>query len=311
MEELVLQAKDGLGLSVAVAEVENPRALVQLIHGAVEHKERYYNFMKYLNDNGFAAIISDNRGHGKSVNKEFPLGYMDGYEQMIEDQMEVTRQIKARYPGKELYLFGHSFGSLLARCYLQKHDDEIRKLVLSGTVNYIGAVPVGMAVGRVITGITGRHGVNRLLNSMGMNGKDDTWVSANEENLRAYRKDPLCQYPYANSAIMTIFESDRSLHQYEKYQCKNPNLPILSVTGIDDPVTGGTKGLEDTVRYLRRIGYHDITSKVYQGMKHEVLNECDHMTVYRDVADFLKNNSHGAMRRGIAYSKRKLKGNNL
>ena len=61
----------------------------------------------------------------------------------------------------------------------------------------------------------------------------------------------------------------------------------MSVTGVDDPVTGGEKGLADTVKSLERIGYHDITNKVYQGMKHEVLNECERMTVYQDVVDFL------------------------
>lgn len=287
METVTLKASDGLGLAVAVAGAENPRALVQLIHGAVEHKERYYDFMRFLKDNGFAAIISDNRGHGLSVNGEFPLGHMEGYETMVEDQMMVTSHIKSLYPGKDLYLFGHSFGSLLARCYLQKHDHEIKKLVLSGTVNYIPAVPFGMVFGNIMTAVTGKRSVNKLLNSMGMNGKDDTWVSASEENLEAYRKDPLCQYPYTNSAIMTIFESDKSLRQYDRYQCRNRDLPILSVTGVDDPVTGGTKGLRDTVETLYRIGYHDCRSKVYQGMKHEVLNEDNHMEVYQDVVDFL------------------------
>lgn len=288
MKELTLQAKDGLELSVATAEIENPCGLVQLIHGAVEHKERYYDFMEFINKNGFAAIISDNRGHGLSVNEEFPLGHMDGYEQIIEDQMAVTRYIKSLYPGKDLYMFGHSFGSLLARCYLQQHDDEIKKLVLSGTVNYISAVPFGIMIGSIITKLTGKRGVNKLLNSMGMNGKDDTWVSASETNLKAYRNDPLCQYPYSNSAVMTIFQSDRSLHQYDLYQCRNKDLPIFSVTGVDDPVTGGTKGLADTVKTLQKIGYHDVTSKVYQGMRHEVLNEDDHQKVYQDVVDFYK-----------------------
>ena len=41
------------------------------------------------------------------------------------------------------------------------------------------------------------------------------------------------------------------------------------------------------MKSLERIGYHDITNKVYQGMKHEVLNECERMTVYQDVVDFL------------------------
>lgn len=287
MDELKLTAKDGLELAVAVAGIKEPRALVLIVHGAVEHKERYFGFMKYLNEHGIAAVVSDNRGHGQSVNEEYPLGYMDGYEMIVEDMMLVTRYIKSRYPGKDLYMLGHSFGSLLARCYLQEHDEEIKKLVLSGTVNYIPFVPIGILICKIITNLTGKRSVNRLLNSMGMNGKNDTWISADQENLRAYRNDPLCQYPYCNGAIMTIFESVRSLRQYDRYRSRNKELKILSVSGIDDPVTGGVKGLKDTVRTLRNIGYHDITNKVYKGMKHEVLNERERMAVYGDILTFL------------------------
>lgn len=286
MEEIILKTKDGLDLSVTLSGIEEPKALIQIIHGAVEHKERYYDFMEYLNKQGFAVIVSDNRGHGQSVNEEYPLGYMDGYDRIVEDQLLVTQYIKSSYPGKTLYMFGHSFGSLLARCYLQEHDDEIEKLVLSGTVNYIPLVPLGIVLGRVITGLTGGRSVNKLLNRMGMNGEDDTWISANEENLKAYRNDSLCKYPYQNEAIMTIFESVRSLRRYDTYQCRNKDLKIMSISGVDDPVTGGAKGLEDTVQTLERIGYHDIINRVYPGMKHEVLNECERMDVYRDVVAF-------------------------
>lgn len=289
MEEIQLKAADGLVLSAAVAAVEEPKALVQIIHGAVEHKERYYDFMEFLKGQGLASIASDNRGHGQSVNEEYPLGYMDGYEKMIEDQMLVTDYIKSRYPGKELYMLGHSFGSLLARCYLQEHDKEIKKLVLSGTVYYIPIIHLGLVLGKVITAIEGKRGVNKLLNSMGRNGADDTWVSADQANLEAYRKDPLCQFPYCNEAIMTLFQSVFELHRCRKYSCRNQELEILSISGIGDPVTGGEKGLKDTVRTLKKIGYCHIINKVYQGMKHEVLNECEHMEVYRDVANFYLN----------------------
>lgn len=288
MEELTLKAADGLQLAVAVSGPDNPAALVQIIHGAVEHKERYYKFMEYLKEQGFTAIISDNRGHGASVNEEYPLGHMDGYEQIIEDQLVVSRYMKSRCPGKKLHLFGHSFGSLLARAYIQKYDNEIGKLVLSGTVNYIPAVPAGMAIGKLCLVCSGKYGVSKLLNTMGRNGKNDSWVSANEDNLKTYRADPLCQYPYTNSAVMTMFGAVKNLHDYKKYQCKNKNMLILSVTGEGDPVTGGPKGLADTVRTLERAGYKNITNKVYPGMKHEVLNEREFMMVYRDIAEFLR-----------------------
>lgn len=287
MEELTIPAADGLQLSIAIGEATHTKRLVQLIHGAVEHKERYYEFIEYLNGHGITAIISDNRGHGRSVNDEYPLGYMDGHEKILEDQLLITRYIKKRYPDKPLALFGHSLGSMFARCYLQLHDDEIDRLVFSGTAAYVPIVPLGIVVGELTVRRSGEHGYSPLFRYLNGDSDNIQWVSSSEENKITRNNDPLCRYPYQNEAMLTIFKTDKELHAFEKFQCKNPTLPILSVSGEADPVTGGKLGLKDTVNTLRKIGYHDITTKVYQGMKHEVLNEEDRLIVYQDIVSFL------------------------
>src|SRR5690606_33084175 len=199
MEYINLTAKDGLELSVVLFEAQETKGLLQIIHGAQEHKERYYHFINYLNTNGFTVIISDNRGHGASVNEQYPLGYMNGVEEIIEDQVMITDYIKSRFPGKELYLFGHPLGSLFARCYLQKHDYKIKKLVMSGTANYVPLVGFGIFLGKIITYFSGKHGYSKVLRNLNGNSKDDSWLSANQENLIAYRNDPLCQFNYQNN----------------------------------------------------------------------------------------------------------------
>lgn len=287
MQELKVVAHDGLELSVTVAEAKETKALVQIIHGAKEHKGRYVDFIKYLNEQGFSVIISDNRGHGESVNPSYPLGYMDSYEQIVNDQLILTKYIKNLYPDKKLYLFGHSLGSVFARCYIAKHDDEIDKLVLSGTVNYVPGVGAGILLGKVVSAISGKHGYNQFLEDLSFkNQKDDLWISANKRNLERYRNDPFCQYRYQNSAVVTMLSAVKQLHNYRAFMCKNPSMPILSISGEDDPITGGTKGLKDTVRSLEKVGYHDITNIVYPGMKHEVLQEEDQASVYQDVVKF-------------------------
>ncbi|WP_051359560.1 alpha/beta hydrolase [Paucisalibacillus globulus] len=286
MENFNLTAEDGLGLSVALFEATKTKALVQMIHGAQEHKERYYNFIDYLNGNGFTVIISDIRGHGASVNKDYPLGFMNGVEEIIADQILITRYIKRRFPGKDLYLFGHSLGSIFARCYLQRYDQEIKKLVLSGTANYVPLVSIGILIGKVITAFSGKHGYSKVLRKLTGNSKDDSWLSANQSNVEAYRNDPLCQYHYQNSAMLTVFEADQAIHEVHNYLCRNPGLKILSVVGEDDPVTGGEKGLKDSFDALRKIGYKYMNSKVYPGMKHEVLHEVDKQIVYDDIVRF-------------------------
>ncbi|WP_047985491.1 alpha/beta hydrolase [Ornithinibacillus californiensis] len=287
MEHIHISASDGLALSVVLFEAIDTKALVQIIHGANEHKERYYDFIEFLTANGLTVIISDTRGHGASISEQYPLGYMNGVDEIIDDQLRITKYIKRRFPNKDLYLFGHSLGSLLARIYIQEHDDEVKKLVLSGTPNYVPGVTFAYLIGKVITLFSGKHGYSKLIQNMGGNSQDDSWLSANQENIKNYRKDPLCNYAYQNNATVTVFQADRAMHSYHKYKCKNPDLAILSIVGAGDPITGGEKGLKDSFDSLRKEGYRNITSKVYSGMKHEVLNEVEKQIVYRDVLEFL------------------------
>lgn len=285
-EKMKLAANDGLELSTVLFSVEDPKALVQIIHGAVEHKNRYFDFAEFLQRNGFAVIISDNRGHGESRNDKYYLGTMGSLEQMIEDQVLITKHIKSLYPGKELYMIGHSLGSLFARVYLQEHDNELSKLVLSGTPNYVPGVSAAYLLGKIITSL-GRKRGNFLSRLKGDTKQDFSWISVSEKNLDAYINDPLCGYIYENYAQLTLIDADRQMHNFRKFRCNNPDLPILSVTGEDDPVTGGSKGLQDSIDSLKKVGYKNVSSIVYKGMKHEVLNEDDKEAVCKDILEFL------------------------
>ena len=61
MKEIFLKSHDGLNLSIALFEVENPVGLVQIIHGMKEHKKRYYPFAEHLQSLGYTVVVSDNR----------------------------------------------------------------------------------------------------------------------------------------------------------------------------------------------------------------------------------------------------------
>ena len=73
MENVKIKASDGLILDAIYSKVDNPKALIVIIHGMVEHKERYQELLEVLNKNSYSAIIADLRGHGKSINDEYKL----------------------------------------------------------------------------------------------------------------------------------------------------------------------------------------------------------------------------------------------
>ncbi len=285
-ELIQIAADDGFLLAAALYESENAKGLVQIIHGAVEYKGRYNDFARFLQKNGYTVLVSDNRGHGESVDENYPLGYMDSVERMVADQVQILHWFKQKYPGKELFLFGHSLGSIFARCVLWENDAEIKKLVFSGTVPYISASPIGVWLGKIIVKRNGKMGCNKLLQSMSGLSADNSWIVYNEESKAAYRADPLCGYEYPNVSTLTVIEADSILHKWEAYKVRNPKLPILSVTGSDDKISGGLKDLKRTQKDLLKIGYPEMQIKVYENMGHEVLNEKENDKVYYDILSF-------------------------
>ena len=287
MNTFFLDATDGLKLSIAHFDCNNPKAIVQMIHGAAEHKGRYYEFAQFLNDNQYTVLVSDNRGHGLSVNTLYPLGYMDSFQKIIDDQYLISQYFRALYPQKQLILLGHSLGSIFARIYLEKHDDEIHKLVLSGTVPYFPPTTVALSLARTITKIEGKDAHSTLLRTLAMNGKDSRWLSKSKKNRENYSKDPLCGFAYPNESILTLFEAVKERKETAHFECKNPSLPIMRISGEDDPVTGGKIGLKETFKLLQEIGYREFVNNVYIGMRHEVLNEEDCQIVYKDVLNFI------------------------
>ena len=75
-----------------------------------EHKERYLDFIEYLNDCGYVVIIHDHRGLGKSVLDETDLGYFygEGARAIVEDVHQLTNYIKKNIQIYNFVYFGHS-----------------------------------------------------------------------------------------------------------------------------------------------------------------------------------------------------------
>jgi alpha-beta hydrolase superfamily lysophospholipase len=285
-----LFAKDGLELSCLYGKVENPKALIQIVHGMAEHKERYNELIKFLNGYGFTVIISDLRGHGLSVNEKYPLGHIESIDELIDDQLIVTDFIKRDNPGVDLYMFSHSFGTCISRNYIMKHDTEIKRLILSGTVGYNLGCKLGSRIGaRKMK--KDKYQMSDLLFSFTNNlskKEDFGWLSVNEENIKVYMEDELCGFKFDVSGYYTLFSSVENLRKKELYECKNKDLKILSISGKEDRTTLGTNGIKSNLRFLNKVGYQNTSFIEYPNMKHEILQEHDNEKVLKDILEFFE-----------------------
>lgn len=286
-KKVILTNSDGFDLYVNLFEVKDPRAVVQIVHGMLEHSLNYMNFIKYLNENGFAVIIADNRGHGKSISENNPSAFIGDYRQLIDDQVMVNKYVRMIYKNKKIYMVGHSMGSLIARNYLKENDDTIDKLILTGTVAYIPIAKLGVFLGNIVTFYFGEKRKSHLLDILsGITSKDASWISYNEDNVRMKNNDPMRLRGFLARSNVCLFNLVKKLNDKKNFKVKNKNLAILSLNGVDDDVTGGKKGLEKSLGILKSVGYVNINLKIYENMKHEVLNESNNMEVYKDIGNF-------------------------
>lgn len=295
MEKVVLTSRDGYKLDVHVFEVENAKAVVQVIHGMEEHQGRYENFIKVLNENGFSVVSSDMRGHGISAEN---LGYFkekDGYVELIEDQKVITNFIKERFSNFKIYIFAHSMGTIITRVLLQENSKEYKKVVLSGYPNYQNGAYLGIFIANIIRLLYGPKYKSKLISWLGIDSfnrkiknpktKYD-WISHNEENVREYINDPYCGIGFSCSAFSDLFYLVILMHKRKLYNDVNKQMKLLLLRGVDDPCTGGDKGAKDSLNVLTKVGFDKIQSIDYSGMRHEILAEKENQKVYDDIIKF-------------------------
>lgn len=291
--EKIKSSSDNLELEIAHIEPNGEiKGVVQISHGMAEHKERYYDFMEYLKDNGYAAVIHDHRGHGASVKSKEDLGYFytDNIDYIINDLYDVTKYIKKKYKNKKIYLFSHSMGTLVARGYIQKYDNEIEKLILCGPPTKNELTKFAIKLSKLSTHT---NKPNKLLNKLtfGNYSKDksidNSWLSKNIDNVNNYNEDELCGFIFTSNGFTNLYKLMDNAFQKENYKMQNKSLPIFLIAGSDDPVIQNENKFLELVDFLKELGYKNVTSKLYKDLKHEILNENEKEIIYKDILKFL------------------------
>ena len=294
MEKLFLDSVGEYKLSLAIFEAKEPRAVIQIVHGMQEHKERYYPFAEYLVENGYTVVVSDMRGHGEDAPILGHIADKKGEVLLIEDQRKIYQFIRERFKDLPVYLLGHSMGSIISRVLLQTNSKDYAKVILSGYVNPNPASGVAVGLGNVRKAF-GKKKSSKMLASLALGPytkavkdrkTDLDWLSYNEENVKNYYADPLSGIPFTNGSFSALFHLLNKMGKAKKYVDVNENLPILLAGGEEDPCTGGEKGRAASKALLEKAGFKEISVITYKGMRHEILNEKDNALVYKDMLDF-------------------------
>lgn len=288
---------DALGISVmAVSSGRTPRAVLQLSHGMCGSKERYLPLMKYLAERGAICVANDHRGHGGSVRSYDDLGYMydGGHKALVADMHQLSRIIRAEYGHLPLYLLGHSMGSLAVRSYLRDDDSDIDGVILCGSPGYAALAPVGYALASVACRMGLGHWRPDLAHKLAedaynRNFADEgplAWTCSDVAVRRAFVEDPLHNFKFTMNGSRSLLGLLMQAYARD-WKTQHPELPILFLSGGDDPCTRGAAGLEKAARLMSAAGYRNVGIKIYPAMRHEILNEIGKERVWQDISDFM------------------------
>lgn len=296
-EEIILSARDGYQLSLAVFEAKNAKASIQIIHGMQEHKERYYPFAEFLSQRGYNVIVSDLRGHGSNAPLLSHIADKKGDELILSDQREIRQYIENRFKGLPIILFGHSMGSMITRVVLQQDSKYYSKAVISGYVNPNPAAPVAVMLGNLVGAFKKPQSHSGLLTSLAVGPfaksvkdrrTDLDWLSYNEENVDKYIEDPLCGVEFTVGSYKALFQFMNKMSKAKLFKEVDPNFPFLLIAGEDDPCTGGEKGRKASLDVLTKAGFKNVTVITMEHMRHEILNEKDAQKVIDHIYEFLE-----------------------
>lgn len=273
-----------------------PVAVLQLVHGMEEYIVRYEPLAQAMVQRGWAVIGHDHLGHGLSGKWErgFFTERKDGADILIDDMHSITLEAKSRWPGIPIFLFGHSMGSFFTRRYLSEYATELHGAIICGS-GWYNTFLTGSAywAARIIGGICGMHSKNSLLTALCSspfanafkNEGRGAWLSRNKDNVARYKADPLCGFGFTCGGYRDMYRNLMLVSKGYHYDRLVP-IPLLVISGSDDPV-GGTAGVKNIAHQYRNLGFTDVTERIIEGDRHEILFENDAPETIKSIAKWL------------------------
>jgi alpha-beta hydrolase superfamily lysophospholipase len=280
----------------------------QIIHGMCEYIERYLPFIEYLTTKGFAIVGHDQLGHGQSINSEEDLGYVgepDPNDLLIKD-IHILRTItQKKYPDLPYFICGHSMGSYLLRQYICIYSKGLAGIIILGT-GYMSPCETLMSLGFLnflacFKGMRHRSKLTKKISfELGPYKKYDhenkdinnSWISRDPEIVKQYYADKKCQFDFTINGFFGLVTAIIYSCNPSNVAKINKDIPILFVSGDKDPVGNNGEGVKKAYEIMKLIGSVDVTLKLYEGSRHEVLNELNRDEVYEYILNWVNEKTH-------------------
>ena len=186
----------------------------------------------------------------------------------------------------------------MAQSYAMRFGDNLDALILSGSTwpSRIEA-RIARLLAHFIAWRRGKQSASPFLDKQGFGNfnkrfeparTDFDWLSRDPTEVDAYIDDPLCGGPYTTGLWIDLlgglldYSSDQALRRIPE------KLPILITGGADDPV-GGEQSMRTLASRYEETGHVNLSTKTYDGGRHEMLNETNRDEFTDDLLGWVAN----------------------
>lgn len=280
---------------------EKKRAIVQLVHGMAEHAGRYDAFARFLAAKDILVIANDHLGHGMSAREDVPYGYFcrrDPATVAVRDVHRLKKITQEKYPGVPIIILGHSMGSFILRNYMSRYGTGIDGAVIVGTGYQPASLAgLGILLIRLLSLLQGQKHKAKIVNAavFGQYNKKFKpqrtgfdWLNSQPEEVDLYLEDSLCGNTFTLNGFQTLFTLVKRACLPETVKKVPKELPVLFVSGADDPVGDYGKDVRKACELLKENGMTDVTCKLYEGARHEILLEKQKEEVWNEIFTFVE-----------------------
>jgi alpha-beta hydrolase superfamily lysophospholipase len=283
-DEFSFRSNDGRQLAAYRwgADDQPIAGVVVLVHGMGEHLRRYDHVAEALTSAGFVVYGHDHRGHGASVFATDEPGDLgpNGWAALVDDLSVAVTQAKSDHPDLPVVIVAHSMGSFAAQQFLLDHGTAVDAVALTGTAALDLLEPA--------LDLTMDLDLSMFNAAFQPARTDFDWLSRDEVMVDAYLADPLCGFGIDAASTKDIFAGSRRLADPAEMSRVPHYLPVYIAVGSNDPVNANLALVWPLVDRYRAAGLSDVTVRVYDGGRHEILNEINRTQVIDDLLQWLQ-----------------------
>lgn len=263
-----------------------PRAIIQIVHGFGEHSRRYLHMIGKLQEAGFVVYADDHVAHGKTAADSNTWGDPGGkgFMTYVEDERTLHNMAVSDYPDTPYFLFGHSWGSMIAREYASNYGTDLTGLLLCGVVAQMEGCDMWAGNAdlqkEIDSGRGNADGTEWMLKSFcNMTSRfeeqegPNAWIANDPRVVADHAADPFNNMAPTTQLIYDLLELYRDILS-DEWASKVPDaLPVYMISGDQDPCGNYGEGLYHVANQLAKSGNHNVTVRSYTGYRHEIHNE--------------------------------------